>query len=245
MIKEAVILAAGMGTRLSDAMAGKPKGLIVFDRYPIIEESVRKLLKQGVEKIWIVTGYQPHNFENLTEKYPGSVQTIWNPEFENSGTMYSLYCVRDYVKGSFLLLESDIIYEQKALTALINTPSEECILLSGFTQSGDEVYVETKDNRLVCMSKDKSQLGSKPSGELVGIVKLSPKLFACMQRHAQDQFAHSLFYDYETDALVAAGKEIDIDCLVLEDLIWAEIDDEVHLKRAKNEIYPMIKLREQ
>ena len=113
MIKEAVILAAGMGTRLSDEMAGKPKGFIVFDRYPIIEESVRKLLKEGVEKIWIVTGYQRHNFENLTEKYPGNVQTVWNPEFENSGTMYSLYCVREYVKGSFLLLESDIIYEQK------------------------------------------------------------------------------------------------------------------------------------
>ena len=54
MIKEAVILAAGMGTRLSDAMSGKPKGFIVFERYPIIEESVRKLLKQGVQKIWIV-----------------------------------------------------------------------------------------------------------------------------------------------------------------------------------------------
>ena len=54
------------------------------------------------------------------------------------------------------------------------------------------------------MSKDKSQLGSKPSGELVGIVKLSPKLFACMQRSAKDQFADSFFYDYETDALVAA-----------------------------------------
>ena len=208
MIKEAVILAAGMGTRLSDEMAGKPKGFIVFDRYPIIEESVRKLLKEGVEKIWIVTGYQRHNFENLTEKYPGNVQTVWNPEFENSGTMYSLYCVREYVKGSFLLLESDIIYEQKALSEIINVPSEECILLSGFTQSGDEVFVETKDNRLISMSKDKSQLGDKPSGELVGIVKFSPKLFACMQRSAKDHFMHSLFYDYETDALVAAGKEI-------------------------------------
>ena len=38
---------------------------------------------------------------------------------------------------------------------------------------------------------------------------------------------------------------IDFDCLVLEDLVWTEIDDEVHLKRAKDEIYPMIKLREQ
>jgi len=240
-----VILAAGLGTRLSDAIAGKPKGLIVFDRYPIIEESIRKLLKHGVENIWIVTGYESQNFKNLTEKYPSSIQTIWNPEFENSGTMYSLYCVREYVKGSFLLLESDIIYEQKALTEVINSPSEECVLLSKFTKSGDEVFVETKDNHLVCMSKDKSQLGSEPSGELVGIVKLSPKLFACMQRHAKEQFVYSLFYDYETDALVAAAKEMDIDCLVLEDLAWAEIDDAVHLKRAKNEIYPMIKLKEQ
>tara|TARA_B100000586_G_scaffold138543_1_gene100372 strand:- start:707 stop:1444 length:738 start_codon:yes stop_codon:yes gene_type:complete len=244
VIKDAVILAAGLGTRLSDAIAGKPKGLIVFDRYPIIEESIRKLLKHGVENIWIVTGYESQNFENLTEKYPSSIQTIWNPEFENSGTMYSLYCVREYVKGSFLLLESDIIYEQKALTAVINSPSEECVLLSKFTKSGDEVFVETKDNHLVCMSKDKSQLGSEPSGELVGIVKLSPKLFACMQRHAKEQFVYSLFYDYETDALVAAAKEMDIDCLVLEDLAWAEIDDEVHLTRAKDEIYPTIQLRE-
>ena len=51
-------------------------------------------------------------------------------------------------------------------------------------------------------------------------------------------------YDYETDALVAAAKEIDIDCLVIEDLVWAEIDDEVHLKRARDEIYPMIKVKE-
>ena len=158
------------------------------------------------------------------------------------GLILSTYCVSLL---SFLLLESDIIYEQKALSEIINVPSEECILLSGFTQSGDEVFVETKDNRLISMSKDKSQLGDKPSGELVGIVKFSPKLFACMQRSAKDHFMHSLFYDYETDALVAAGKEINIDCLVLEDLVWAEIDDAVHLKRAKDEIYPMIKLREQ
>jgi choline kinase len=43
MIKEAVILAAGMGTRLSDTMAEKPKGFIIFDRHPIIEESIHPL----------------------------------------------------------------------------------------------------------------------------------------------------------------------------------------------------------
>ena len=115
MIKEAVILAAGMGTRLSDAMDGKPKGFIIFDRQPIIEESVRKLLKYGIERIWIVTGYEPQNFEILTEKYPDSIQTIWNQEFENSGTMYSLYCVREYVNGLFYCLNRILSMKKKPL----------------------------------------------------------------------------------------------------------------------------------
>ena len=47
MIEEAVILAAGTGARLSDSMANMPKGFIIIDQQPIIDESVRKLLKYG------------------------------------------------------------------------------------------------------------------------------------------------------------------------------------------------------
>ena len=244
MIKEAVILAAGTGARLSDSMANMPKGFIIIDQQPIIDESVRKLLKCGIEKIWIVTGYKQHYFEILMEKYPDRIQTIWNEQFYRSGTMYSLYCVREYLNDSFLLLESDIIYEEKALKAVIDHPSNECILMSGFSKSHDEVFIETKNNHLVHMSKDKEQLINEPTGELVGIVKISLRLFDCMVRHAEEHFEHSLFYNYETDALVASAKEIDIDCLLIEDLAWAEIDDEVHLKRARDEIYPIIKFRE-
>ncbi len=68
MIKEAVILAAGMGTRLASTLSTYPKGFITFDQFPIIEESVKKLLKIGIEDIWVVTGYEPQYFERLAEK---------------------------------------------------------------------------------------------------------------------------------------------------------------------------------
>ena len=244
MIKEAVILAAGMGVRLSDPMGDRPKGFIVIDQKPIIEESVRKLLKYGIEKIWIVTGYKRQYFKNLVEQYPGRIQTIWNEQFNRSGTMYSLACVKEYLNDCFILLESDIIYEEKALQALINHPTEECILMSGFTNTHDEVFIETKNNYLVRMSKEKNQLINEPTGELVGIVKISPRLFNCMLRHAEESFECTFFYNYETDALVACAKEIDIDCLLIEDLAWSEIDDDVHLKRARDVIYPIIKSKE-
>ena len=46
--------------------------------------------------------------------------------------------------------------------------------------------------------------------------------------------------DYETDALVAVAGEISIPCLIIDDLIWSEIDDQSHLRRAKEEIYPKV-----
>jgi len=241
MIKEAVILAAGMGTRLASSLSSYPKGFITFDQFPIIEESVKKLLNIGIEDIWIVTGYEPQYFEKLAERYPKNIHTVWNEEFEQSGTMYSLYCVKESLKGSFLLLESDIIYESRALEIITNHPSDHCILLSDFSHSGDEVFVETTNNFLNDMSKNESQLQNKPIGELVGITKISQRLFDCMISHAEEKFEQTLFYDYEVGALVDSSKEIDIDCFLVEDLIWAEIDDPDHLKRAINLIYPMIK----
>ena len=244
MIKEAVILAAGMGTRLASSLSTYPKGFITLDQFPIIEESVKKLLKIGIEDIWIVTGYEPQYFERLAEKYPKNIHTVWNAEFEQSGTMHSLYCVKESLKGSFLLLESDIIYESRALEIITNHPADHCILLSDFSHSGDEVFVETKNNFLFNMSKNKSQLQNKPTGELVGITKISQRLFDYMTSYAEEKFEHTLFYDYETGALVDSSKEIDIDCFLVEDLIWAEIDDPDHLKRAIDLIYPMIKSNE-
>ena len=69
MIKQAVILAAGMGSRLSNHNDQKPKGYLQLGKKSIIEESIDKLIKNGIEKIWIVTGYQSGQFEELIKKY--------------------------------------------------------------------------------------------------------------------------------------------------------------------------------
>ena len=58
------------------------------------------------------------------------------------------------------------------------------------------------------------------------------------------RFDDSLFVDYETDALVAAAQEHPLSCLVVPDLIWAEIDDEPAFARAKRSIYPRLVMRD-
>ncbi len=236
----AVILAAGMGTRLRDEHADQPKGFIELANRPIIETSLLHLERAGINDIVMVTGFAAEYYQRLAVRYEGLVRLVHNPDYANSGSMYSLYCARHAIGDDFLLLESDLIYEPRALDVLIGHDSSDAVLLSGPTGAGDEVYVAATDGLLTGMSKDKAALPCEPAGELVGISKLSRGLFAIMKGIAEKAFRESLHYDYETDCLVAAAKSWDIACPVVADLAWAEIDDAAHLKRARDIVLPKI-----
>ena len=116
------------------------------------------------------------------------------------------------------------------------------MLLSGPTNAGDEVYVETEgEGVLHNMSKDADALGADPAGELVGISRISPELFRYMREFAEMEFhAGNLHVSYEEDALVHAGRQLPVPCPVVADLLWGEIDDPAHLERVRNSVYPHI-----
>jgi len=243
---QAVILAAGMGTRLRPIGHQGPKGALVLHERAIVEDSVHRLLKAGIERITIVTGYQPEFYDALAESMPDSINSVHNPEYADSGSMYSLYLAREKVKGDFLLLESDLIYEQRALSTLLEHPSDNLLLLSGKTGAGDEVYVTTnQENRLLAMSKQRDHLTTGIAGELVGISKVSTALLEAMCAYAGECFENngSLHLDYETDAMVAAGRVVPIHCITIDDLLWSEIDDAAHYQRAI-EINKLIRKRD-
>ena len=199
MIDTAVILAAGLGTRLRDEVADVPKGFLRLGEQTIIEESIGRLAAAGIQDILIVTGYCADHYERLAARHDGLVRTVHNPAFAASGSMYSLYCGRGLIDRDFLLLESDLIFEPRALACLLDHPSPDGILVSGATHAGDEVYVATRDGLLVDMSKNRASLAAtddtEVTGELVGICKISVPLFDDMQQIAAMAFADSLYFD--------------------------------------------------
>jgi choline kinase len=239
-VRTAIILAAGMGLRLKDRGKLTPKGCMCLGDKSIIEESVLRLLSVGMQRIVIVTGHLSEQFEHLQIRYGQAVKLVHNPYFADSGSMYSLYCARQYDDESFLLLESDLVYERRALTKCLEYPSDNVLLLSGFSKSSDEVFVETRDGYLVAMSKNRDCLGSEVSGEMVGICKISRSLFAVMLNSATKRFRTTRHMDYETDCLVDVARIMPMSCPVVDDLVLCEIDDEIHLAHARSHIYPAV-----
>ncbi len=233
-ISQAVILAAGMGTRLGHLGEAAPKGFIELDGEPIIRRSIAKLSRAGITHIVIVTGHLAHFYLDLAAEFDGLVRTVHNDLYADSGSMYSLYLAQPEITGPFLLLESDLIYEYRALDALLSLDQDSAVLLSGYTGAGDEVYVAADKGQLTAMSKERRSLPQQQiAGELVGISKISYGLYRDICAWAETRFTGSLRVDYETDALVAVAADSPVFCHRVDDLLWAEIDDEHHLRRAQ------------
>ena len=245
MIKQidtAVILAAGLGSRLGDLKEGKPKAFLEIGGMSLIDRSIEALRSRGVRKIIIGTGYENQHFDNLTSKYQ-EVVTRKNERFDSTGSMYTLFLLRDMVFQPFLLLEGDLLYEPAALDYLLDDPYEEIILASTATHSGDEVFIEaSRQGMLLNMSKNGAALNAI-EGELVGISKLSVEGLQVMCKFAQQRYEEKDYSIHYEDAMVGASASCNFFVKVVDDLAWCEIDDQTHLDRAQNSIYPKIKER--
>jgi len=240
-IRQAVILAAGIGSRLRGVVDDRPKGFLKLGEKPIIEESIAKLVRSGVTDIVIVNGYQHEYYDELTKKYP-FVSTVKNPDFAVTGSMYSFFMARDCICGDILLLESDLIYEYNMLQTLHNSIYSDSILVSGRTGFGDEVYVGVDGDTIVCLSKDIKKT-KHLGGELVGISRISLDLYREMVGHAKDMFDRHPRYDYE-DCLTDLCNRRSINYDFIEKPVWIEIDDEDHYKNARDTVYPLIRERD-
>ena len=240
--KLAVIIAGGRGVRLKGMGEQRPKGFIELGGRAIVERSLECLAAAGVKRTLIVTGHLREWYEGLAARVP-NVELAHNPDFASSGSMYTLYVAREQIREDFVLVESDLVYERRALEVLFSAPSSDTLLTSGPTHSGDEVYVEASGGRLTGLSKQREALKGEVVGELVGLTRVSPRCLAAMCAHAERVFRESRHLDYE-QALVAAGRRMRIDCPVVSDLVWTEIDDEHHLARARETVYPRIMARE-
>lgn len=242
MIRQAVIVAGGLGSRFGDRTKLMPKGFIEIDGIPMVERSVKKLIEAGIEEIIIGTGHCSEYYDELAKKYH-VIKTVRNDNYANTSSMGTLEVCVPYIKGDFILLESDLIYDAVGLKVLQNDKRANVILASGKSNSHDEVYLAADENYILNEVSKNKEIIPEPAGELVGITKISKSCLEKMMTYYKSS-PDLIKLDYES-----ALKYVSINCepvfvRKIEYYAWTEIDDESMLDRALNEIYPRIKENE-
>jgi CTP:phosphocholine cytidylyltransferase-like protein/thiamine kinase-like enzyme len=106
-VDNAIILAAGLGTRLVPFTYHSPKGLLPVKGTSMIERQIEQLRECGIEEILIVVGYLKKKFDYLIDKY--NVRLLYNPEYATKNNLTSLYYARQYLKNSYVLVSDNWI----------------------------------------------------------------------------------------------------------------------------------------
>jgi choline kinase len=234
----AVILAAGRGIRLGARGRQTPKGFIHTPAGTLIERSIEVLREAGIERVVIVTGHLSGHYSDLAGRLGDWVTLVHNPAYARSGSLVSLISVGP-LDEPYLLVESDLLYERRAPRLLIESTRPDVLLASGATGSGDEVYVGIDAGHLVDLTKQRSRLLGTYAGELVGLTRVSPALHARILAEAVHLMARTRHVEYE-EALVAVARHHPLAVHVVDDLVWAEIDDANHLTRALATVVPRL-----
>ena len=232
-------MAAGLGTRFGGYTENIPKGFIEAGGKPMVVRSVETLLGCGIDRIIIGTGYRKEAYEALRDRFP-QIECIFSPRYAETNSMFTLYNMRGAIgSDDFLLLESDLVYESKAIMSLMDCEYSSAMLITPVTKFQDQYYVEMdSDNILVNCSTDKSAI--HPAGELVGIHKISSAFYRCMcdDYGAKAEVLPKLGYEYEL--LHVSRTLMPMNVLKVDGLLWYEIDDEADLEYAQKHILTLI-----
>ena len=239
---KAVILAAGMGLRLGNITKRIPKAFIPINGEPLIERSLNNLKKVGIKEVIIVVGYLEDLFkQKLGENYNGiKISYITNKNYKSTNSMYSLSRIKNIINDDILLLESDLLYDYRALKDLINQPYKDVLLVSTLTGADDAVFICVDDNSYLKDLGKKISSKGQVIGELVGISKLSWEFLEHLFVSAEEDYAkNEMNYHYE-ECILKTSKTHPVKCHIMKELIWIEIDTESDLRKAREMIFPKI-----
>jgi len=153
----AVILAAGMGSRLTPITNHMPKSLVKVAGKRIIEYQIEGYLKAGLaqQDISIVTGYMGDEIKKFTATNYPYVNIIESIDYKTTNNMYSLYLALKKIYGSgtkfetLLINNADCLYESDIIKNLLENPKENLIAVNDKIYMEESMKITLNDNGVI------------------------------------------------------------------------------------------------
>lgn len=235
---KAIILCAGIGSRIRPLTDDKPKPLVVVAGKTILGRMVEASISVGITEFVVVTGYRAEQITTfLTETYPqASFTFVYNEHFEKTNTGYSVLLAEPYVRGEdFIKFDGDVVFEDEVLRRLIADQASSALCIdTRIRLEAEEVKVVLDENKRV-LEVGKKLDPTKAHGESIGIEKIctrvAPVFFQELHTLMQDPAKWQEYYDDTYTTLVVRG--VPMHAVDITGLKWVEIDTHEDFERAE------------
>ena len=151
---KALILAAGLGTRLAPITNDRPKSLVPVNGQPIILKQIDNLHKNGITDITVVSGYKANILEEKIHALYPEIRIIESVDYATTNNMYSAYLAHEVMENSdFLMMNADVFYDASVVTALLNFEAPNAIVTDIGNYLEESMKVVEENGRLDKISK--------------------------------------------------------------------------------------------
>lgn len=179
-VKRAIIMAAGLGSRMQPVTLTTPKPLVKVNGTRMIDTVIQALHHNGIYEIYVVVGYLKEQFFDLETQYPG-VKIIENPYYNTCNNISSLYVARQYLNDVIILDGDQIIYHNEILRPEFTRSGYNCV----WTDSETNEWLLTVENDIVTSC---SRTGGKSGWQLYSISRWTKEDGARLRSHLELEF---------------------------------------------------------
>ena len=232
---QAVILGAGLGSRLASVSGGRAKPLLEVGGRPLILHQLEALADHGIGPVLVVVGHQADEVQQVVGT---RAEILLNERFAETNSLYSLWLARGWIKGPFVLLNCDLFFDPRILDQVLEEPGNVLAYDSTSSRGREQTKVAIRQGRVMDLGKDLP--ASSARGESLGMLK-----FEADGARAMLDMAQSLVHDGQANAWVieatrAICGEVSISGVNVAGSEWVEIDFPHDLDVARREVWPVI-----
>ncbi len=218
-----LIMAAGVGSRISRHLQGQPKCCVDVDGKPLIRHTFELLKKKNITNIAIVTGYNERYIHQALEGF--SYSRYFNPFFRVTNSVSSVWFAKDFLipDDNIMIMNGDVFMEEKILDILL-ADERSPMMLSDSTRIEDADYRFNWDGELL-KRYGKELINEETTGEYVGIGRINKNYITVFKQNVIDAISKEDYNCWWEDIIyrtVDEGQNVYITDVA--GVFWAEVD---------------------
>lgn len=240
---KAIILAAGMGSRLKALTKDNPKCMVKVNGETLIERVLSQLDKCNLEEIILVLGYK----KDVLKEYINNlgietkISYIDNDIYDKTNNIYSLYMAKEeMLKNDILLLESDLIFDDSILKNLTADTNKNMAVIASYEpwMDGTCVKLDNENNIIDFVTSKKFDFNNtKDLYKTVNVYKFSKEFNKCYIKFLEAYLSsngENQYYETVLETMINVLPN-ELKGFVLNDnQKWYEIDDKQDLDIAES-----------
>lgn len=237
---KALILAAGMASRLRPLTTNTPKCLLKIGERSLLQRSLDALIAGGITEFVIVTGFLHEKIEDFVKTtYPSlKVKFIHNEIFDSTNNIYSLWLAREEVEGrDTLLLDSDLVYDPEIIKRVLAEESPNVLTLIKHPLGEEEIKVIVDDSGSI-IELNKTCNPADAIGESLGIERMGAEYTAALYKELNGmmnrEHLENVFYEVAFERLAKQGHHFRV--LDVTDLFSCELDTVEDFRNAVSKV---------